>query len=162
LIQENFTNGKAVIFTFTPGPFKSTDTLPAHWPVTPAANGCTLQLQTFEANFASLNAAIININRHPASYQRGEEGLIKNKGLDHLMMISDANGNVEELLDLGNDMLNIDSNYYFSRFSIVLTSDGRKAAFRLASPVTQEIADKHIAEIDGFMNQPQLRATMQI
>jgi peroxiredoxin len=157
LIQESFTAGKAVIFTFTPGPFKSTDALPADWGITPAANGCTMQLKTFETNFERLNATVININRHPAAYHQGNEGLIKNKGVDHLQMISDENAKIEKLLGLSGEMLSINDNSYFSRFSIVLTPDSRKKIFRLASPVTQEIAEAHINQIDDFIKQPQLR-----
>jgi len=152
LLSESFDNNKPVVITFTPGPFQDNDPLPADWKIVPAANGCTTQLKTFEANFERLNATVFAINKHPASYH---QRLIKDKKLTHVQMISDAKAELETLFNLEHELLFINDNYYFPRFSLVLipTADGIiSSRVPLQSPVTDKIAENHIQEIEELIH----------
>ncbi|MBA3660213.1 MAG: hypothetical protein H0W64_00615 [Gammaproteobacteria bacterium] len=143
--------GKALIITFTPGPFKPEDELPMGWLNNKLAMGCTTQLNHFESALEAeqLNAIVININKHDAVYQAGNQGLLAKKNLRNLWMISDKDNILEQTFGLATIKVNNQS--YFERFTLVVTPDGRVKAFDLASPVNDVAAANHIEEINQFI-----------
>jgi peroxiredoxin len=151
LIEHVTAAGKPVIFTFTPGPFKTSEELPVNWMTTTQALGCSLQLQTFEANFTELGGVVIAVNKQTAGYQAGPNGLLDVKKLPSLKMISDVNNTLEEELELSAMKIQVNEVWYFKRFTIVINADKNARGFLLQSPVNQEIADKHIADIKEFI-----------
>lgn len=155
IIKEHQKTGKAVIFTFTPGPFKTSDELPNNWMEINPAIGCTAQLTAFEKAFPHLNAAVFNINTQSSAYQSGENGLLAYKKLNNLFMISDEAGELQKAFDLFTLTIP-DQRYkndkYLERFSIVIKPDNKAQIFELSSPVNEFKANEHIKEINQFIS----------
>lgn len=144
---------KSIIYTFTPGPFKSKDEMPKGWMETELAVGCTAQLTAFEKSYARLNAIIFAVNKHSSSYQCGSGGLLAMKKFNNLFMISDEKGELEKALDL--KTITLEGKEYLKRFTVAIRPDGEFKLFGLSSPVNDEKAIKHIEEISQFLS-PQL------
>lgn len=154
--------GKALIFTFTPGPFKDAKEVTDQWKATDAACGCTPQLNAFEANFAKLNAVVIAVNKQSSVYQAGTkgtegtegtegvEGLLAVKKYHHLLMISDADGSLEKALGL--PTITVNEKKYLSRFTIVFNANQQFEVFEISSPVTPAKAELHISQISQFLS----------
>jgi hypothetical protein len=151
LIKRNSEAGKATIFTFTSGPFKTTGELPQDWMKTLAVIGCSTQLSVFEKKFAALNAVVIGLNKQSNDYQCGEDGLLAVKVLNSLNMISDEDNKLEKELGLSAFTVNVNGKAYFKHFSIVVRPDNVAKGFMLQSPVTDPIMNDHINDINGFM-----------
>jgi peroxiredoxin len=141
---------RAIVFTFTPGPFKSAEELPSDWMTTPAAVGCSAQLSAFEKAMKELKADIYAINKQTSGYQCGSAGLLAAKGFDHLQMISDAEGLLEKELDL--PTFEVNGKRYLNRFSVVIKPDDNAKIFELPSPVDADKAQQHVALLTDFIH----------
>ncbi|MHB1948990.1 MAG: thioredoxin domain-containing protein [Gammaproteobacteria bacterium] len=141
---------KSVIYTFTPGPFKSKEEMPKGWMETELAVGCTAQLTAFEKSYAKLNAIVFAVNKHSSSYQCGSGGLLATKKFNNLFMISDENGELEKALDL--ETITLEGKDYLKRFTVAIRPDGEFKLFGLSSPVNDEKAAEHIKAITQFLS----------
>ena len=65
-------------------------------------------------------------------------------------MISDENGELEKLLRF--PTITVDDKQYIARFSFVVRPDGAMRVFALSSPVNEQKAGEHIAEINKFIS----------
>jgi peroxiredoxin len=154
IIHAAIKSGKAIVFTVTPGPFKSAAELPPDWMQTPAAVGCTAQLTAFEKSFDELNAVVFAVNKQTSAYQ---QSLLAVKGLKNLLMISDATNTLQAALNLAT--LTVNGKNYDERLSVVIKSNenGKLTGklFEIASPVNDVKAAEHITAIKNFIA-PQL------
>lgn len=153
-------SNKTVVFTFTPGPFKSAQELPIDWMKTDPAIGCTAQLCAFQkakgpqANqnqpTTRLDEAIVYaINKHNVSYQVGKEGLLAIKKLNDLFMLSDENGELENAFGLAT--ISVNGKKYLERFSIAIKPNGAAQIFTLSSPVNDVKAAEHVEGVSRFI-----------
>lgn len=164
IIQEAQKAGKAVIFTFTPGPFKKSEDLPNDWMNINPAVGCTAQLNAFEKAFKDLNAVVLNVNTQSSENQCGQDGLLAVKKLDNLLMISDEDGTLQKALGLYT--LTIPDNRYkndkyLERFTIVIKPNNEAKVFEVTSPVNDMKANYHIQAIEQFLA-PQLQEKAEV
>lgn len=156
LVREAKEKNKAVIFTFTPGPFKTNEELPENWMNTDKAKGCTNQLTILNQAAEELDAIVYAVNKQTSEYQSGPDGLIEKKNLKkNIRMISDSKGKLQEAFNLPTIELP-DSRYpnsnYFERFSIIYRPDGLRNILKPESPLDVTGAQAHVEALKDFRN----------
>ena len=161
LIEEAKKNNQNVIFTFTPGPFKKNEPMPADWLMTPAAVGCTAQLTAFEKKLDQLNNTLVYaVNERPSEDHVGKDGILASKHLDNLPMISIAGTNFIKEFEL--PTITVNKQEYLSRFTLAITSKGEKTIFnfpktRLDDPLDETKGNQHIEHIQNFLGEEALQ-----
>lgn len=151
LIKEAKEAKKSIIFTFTPGPFKSADELPKDWMSNSAAVGCTAQLTAFEKEVTQLDAIVYAVNKQSSEYQCGASGLLAAKKLNNLNMISDKSGKIAE--ELGLPTIEVNEKSYLQRFSIVIKPNGKSCTLEFSSSAVNDMTAKdHIISIAKFIH----------
>jgi len=145
LCQASLNNNKSIIFTFTPGPFKSANELPKGWMDNKFAVGCSLQLSAFEKNYDGLNADVYAINLHNNDYQRE---LLAIKNIPHLKMISDEKNELTRLLNL--PTFELEGKNYLKRFSLAINSQGVSQLFELPSSTNAITTTQHLNAVRDF------------